>query len=391
MELPSPEQALRRDDLLAAARAESGLTEFGDESFLEPLDHLLAAIVAEAGLSPMGAMATRMAMVRALGNRLRMHADLTAFPEILREPIFKPLVIVGLPRTGTSKLQRMLSADPNVQRLYFWRLLNPAPLPGWKRGEPDARLEQARQYEAMLATRPDFLAAHPMAADAVDEDVFLMELSFEGILPLVQYHVPSFRTWLQSRSRVDFYAFEKRLLQYLQWQEGGDRSRPWILKAQTHLGGLEALVENFPDVTLVHCHRDLPTALTSTMRTGEGFRGLLADDIDLVELGRDLQAVYKAEVDAYLEQRARLEHRITIVDVAYRDILEDPMKPIAQIYAAHGRTLTPEAVAGMAAWSEDNPQYRFGKLSYSPESYGFTAETIAAPFTAYAERFAAYL
>ena len=108
--------ALDPAGLLAEAHATAGLEDFGDEGFLEPLERLVAAVDRDAGLSANGVIGARMGLVRCLVNRLRMQADLTAHPEILDEPILRPLVIVGLPRTGTSKLQRMICADDDVQR-----------------------------------------------------------------------------------------------------------------------------------------------------------------------------------------------------------------------------------------------------------------------------------
>jgi hypothetical protein len=236
---------LEPSKLLAAAADEAGLDDYGDESFVESLTQLVRAIVSEARLTDLGLMGTRASIIRCLVNRLRLRDDVKKHPEIVDEDVSDPIVIVGLPRTGTTKLQRMLSSDPGFQRLYLWRLFNPAPMPGWKPGLPDERIEVARSFVQALSQRPEFIAGHPMAAEDPDEDVFLMEMAFEGILPLVQFRVPSFHAWLKDRPRHDFYAFEKLLLQYLQWQDGGRRGRPWALKAQTHLGGLSALVDTF--------------------------------------------------------------------------------------------------------------------------------------------------
>ncbi|MDB5970038.1 MAG: hypothetical protein JWQ90_2488 [Hydrocarboniphaga sp.] len=377
--------------LLAAASKEAGLDDYGDEAFIEPLTQLMRSIIAEANLSAIGLLGTRARMVQCLVNRLRLQQDLKRYPEILDEDVSDPIVIVGLPRTGTTKLQRMLSNDPAVQRTPFWLLLNPAPLPGWKRGEPDARIALAQVQAEALAQQPDFLAAHPMAAEETEEDVFMMEMSFEGILPLTQYRVPSFHAWVRDRPRQAFYAYEKILLQYLQWQGGGRRGRPWVLKATTHLGDLQALIDTFPGVTLVHCHRDVSTSMASTIRAAEGFRGLMANDLDLVALGADYLRIYADEMSRYLPQRKRLESSSGIIDVRYDDIVHDPIAVIRGIYAVRERVLTPDGEAAMLGWQDENPQYRYGKISYSLERYGLTKTAVEQAFAGYRQRFAEWL
>lgn len=381
--------------LLAAASREAGLDDYGDHAFMEPFTRLMQAIVAEADLSPIGIAGTRARMIQCLVNRLRLQRDLKRHPEILDEDVSDPIVIVGLPRTGTTKLQRMLSSDPAVRRTPFWLLLNPAPLPGWQRGEPDGRIALAQVQAEALAQQPDFLAAHPMAAEETEEDVFMMEMSFEGILPLTQYRVPSFHAWVRNRPRQGFYAFEKILLQYLQWQDGGRRGRPWVLKATTHLGGLQALIDTFPDATLVHCHRDVGTSMASTIRAAEGFRGLMANALDPVALGADYLRIYANEMSAYLPQREALHEQLgspsRFIDVRYGDIVHDPITVIRKLYAARGWTLMPAGEAAMLAWQDENPQYRYGKISYSLERYGLTTAEVEQAFADYRIRFAQWL
>lgn len=377
--------------LMAAASAEAHLEDYGDERFVEPLTRLMHAVVSEANLSPTGVMGVQASVVRCLVNRLRLQDDLKKHPEILDEDVADPIVVVGLPRTGTTKLQRMLSCDPGVQRLPLWRLLNPAPLPGWKPGEPDERVAIAVAYAEALGVHPDFMALHPMMAEETDEDVFLMEMAFEGVLPVLQFHVPSFHAWWKDRDRHDFYAFERLLLRYLQWQDGGRRDRPWVLKAQTHLGGLEALIDTFPSATLVHCHRDVVELATSVLRTAEEFRRLLADEIDLAEHGADVLQIYADEVARYVGQRDRLGPRARIVDVHYGDILHNPIGVIRDVNRVHGRALTPEAERRMVAWEQENPQHRFGKVPYSLERYDVTKDRIEELFAPYLARFGPWL
>jgi hypothetical protein len=373
--------------LMAEAQQREGLDDWGSAGFVEGFTRLVTALAEEPDFTEQGRMGVRMGLLKSLGNRLRLERDLAEHPEILDEDVSDPIVIVGLGRTGSSKLQRMLSRDPRVQRLVLWKLLNPAPLTGWQRGAPDQRIALAEAHAAVLAQNPDLLALHPMAPHETDEDLFLMEMYFEGLLPVVSFHLPAFFRWWKDRPRFDFYAFEKRLLQYLQWQDGGRQGRPWVLKAQTHLGGTAALFATFPNATLVHCHRDVPTAMASSMRTAEEMMRLVENDFDLADHGRYVLDIYSDEMRKCMDQRDALGDGARILDVAYRDIVADPIGVITRIYSAHGLSMTAAAEASMHSWETENPQYRFGKVPYSLERYGLTTGDVLEAFGSYPSRF----
>lgn len=378
--------------LLAAASQQAGLDDFGDTAFMEPFTLLMNAIVNEANLNQMGLLGTQQQVIQNLVNRLRIQDDLKKHPEILEEDVSDPIVIIGLPRTGTTKLQRMMSEDPAVQKCHLWKLLNPAPLPDAKPGEIDGRIALAQAgMDAIAQIQPDYLAGHPMAATEADEDVFMMEMSFEGILPVIKYRVPSYEAWMLKRSRQYFYSYQKLLFQYLQWQDGGARGRPWLLKAATHLGGFDELVRIYPKATFVHCHRDIASFLASCLRVGEVYRGLVTNTLDLNELGVDYVRLYSREMSSYLEQRKKLAPHLRIIDVNYKDIVADPMAVIRTIRAAHKLPVTPEGERAMLGWGENNPQYRHGKLTSSLEHFGLTREKAEAAFAAYRQQYAAWL
>jgi Sulfotransferase family len=383
-----PREDLDPSALMAEAVAAEGLEDWGEEPFHEPFVRLLTALREEPDFTPHGRLAVKLGILKSLGNRLRLARDLREHPEILEEDVSDPIVIVGLGRTGSSKLQRMISRDPAVERLVLWKLLNPAPLTGWRRGAPDGRIALAEAHAAALAQNPDLLALHPMAPQETDEDLFLMEMYFEGLLPVVSYHLPHFYRWWRDRPRFDFYAFEKILLQYLQWQDGGRNGRPWVMKAQTHLGGTTALFATFPNATLVHCHRDVPTAMASSMRTAEAMMRLVENEFDLADHGRYILEIYADEMAKCLAQRDRLGPGARIVDVAYTDIVTDPIAVIARVYDVHGLVLTEAAEQAMRSWSGENPQYRFGKVPYSLERYGMDARQVLDAFGDYPMRFA---
>ena len=390
MTLPAapPHAELSVDAMLARAGAETGLTDFGDEAFLEALHRLIDSSNRDVILSATGIAAVENDVHRILVNRLRFAADLNVHPEILDEDVDDPIVILGMPRTGTTKLQRMMSADPEVQRLDYWRLLNPAPFPGNAAGAPDPRIAAARQAVAMMnQLMPDWRASHPTEAEDVDEEVYLQTFTCKSIITCASRELPSYQAWMQTQSMRGTYAYMKQLLQYLQWQGGGKRQRPWIMKSPVHMGTVDLLLELFPKATLVFTHRDLYTATASICRLMENTWNLYAVSVDRHAIGRTVRELFLAQLRHHLVLRDRLGARLDILDVQYERIRSHSLDVIAEIYGRAGRELTPARRAAMLAWEAGNPQHSAGKPSYCLEDYGLTRADIEADCGAYLQRF----
>jgi hypothetical protein len=373
--------------LLAAARAQTGLEDFGPEPFVEPLERLLKAAAEEANLNEIGVMALQGDVERFLSNRLRFQQDLKGHPEILGEDVSDPIIVTGLPRTGTSKLQRMLSADPGVQQLLVWRLLFPAPLPGGTAGGADPRIAVAEQFAGMLANFPDFQAAHPTLFDEVDEDLLLFEMTFQSVVSTFRFRMPSYLEWVLNRPVDDTYRYVKSLLQYLQWQDGGRRGRPWVLKTPVHIGYLDAVAAVYPRATVVHCHRDPVQVIPSFARAVEASRLIGSSAVDAPELGREQLSLWSEMADRNLLLRDKLASTLRIIDVAYDEIRIDPLATVRRIHAAHGLSLTEEGRAAMEDWAAQNPQHRHGHHRYSLEQFDLDPDRIRQAFAAYTDRF----
>ena len=381
-------------DMLAQASAETGLDDFGEEEFREALMRLVDSTNNDVILSTLGAAAFRSDVQRILVNRLRFADDLKRHPEILEEDVSDPIVILGLPRTGTTKLQRFMSADPDVQRLEYWRLLNPAPFPNTSAGAEDPRIEVARQAIGMMAKlMPKWMDSHPTAAEEVDEDVFLQLFTFKCIVLYMFRPVPSYQDWMATQSLRGTYRYTKQLLQYLQWQDGGQGGkcggRPWILKTPIHLGTTDLIVEQFPKATLVFTHRDLHQVIPSHCRLMESIRGLYSDTVDLHEIGRSCLGVFSTEMEKHLRLRDRMGSRLPILDIQYEQVRDDPIGVIREIYGRAGRNLTPQREQAMLDWEKNHPQHYGGSYSYRLEDYGLTHAAIDSAFSEYLRRFGA--
>lgn len=378
--------------LLGAARQLTGVDDFGDPAFREGLQRFLRSAVDDAILSPMGVATLEGLTIGLLVNRLRFEDDLKRHPEILEEPLEPPVVIIGLPRTGTTKLHRMMAVDERFQSIRAWQTLNPAPFPGAPAGGPDPRIAVAKQMDAMVeAMNPEILAGHPIRAEEVDEETsYLMEMTFEWTLLAMRAQLPSFEAWVATRSPVPTYRYLRRMLQYLQWQTGG-RGRPYLLKSPLHVAHLDALHEVFPRSLVIHCHRHPAEAATSFMKLAELSRRLMYGVVDQRAVGTWVLHTLAEQMRNYLVQRDRLGSRAEIVDVDFGAIAQRPLGVIRDVLRRRGWDLPDATADAMLKWEAGHPSDRFGKFTYAMQDYGMTRADFESAFATYLDRFGALL
>jgi len=373
-------------ELITATAAQAGLN-YQDRSFVEPLERFVDSVEAEANLTEVGMESFRQDLTRLLGNRLAIDAAISANPEILEEDVSDPIVITGLARSGTTKVQRVLANAPIYQRLPLWKGLFPAPIAPLGT-DPDPRITITdEQSAAMFEHIPDFMTAHPMRTHETEEETLLLQLSFRTPANSQFYRTPSYLEWVETQDQRPAYTDLRRALQFLQWQDGGRGDRPWVLKSPIHLGALDLVFATFPRATVVHCHRDLHEAVPSHIRLVETLmlaRG--AQSVDLAELGPFLIGCDASMWNRNLTQRrSRDEHQI--IDVRYQDIRDDIAAVVDHVHARRGLTLDPDTRSRMLSWQDENPQHRFGKHLYSLQRYGLTREQIDREFADYNTQF----
>jgi hypothetical protein len=210
------------EGVVAAAYAVDGLKNFNDDSYREPLEKLLWSLQHEAQLNELGGVILRQRVVDILATRLRVQAYFNRFPQILDEEIIAPLVIVGLPRTGTTMLHRTIAADPRMIAPLWYEVRYPCPALNWDFSEAgDRRIGEAKaEMTAMLKANPDLHAIHPMDAMGPDEDIMLLEQSFYSFNTQAYANIPTFDAWLEAQDHSPGYQYFKRLLQFPQWSVG---------------------------------------------------------------------------------------------------------------------------------------------------------------------------
>lgn len=374
--------------VLSDARRRTGLRDFGDEAFLEPLEVLVGSINQEAVLNPVGHMIIRGRIVGILANKLVAQHAFQRHPEILDIAVEPPIVVAGLARTGTTMLHRLIAHDPAIRSLASWEAINPAP----PRRKPwqwkDPRFAQAAAAaKGLKYMSPGFFAIHPAEPDAPEEEVILLEQAFLTTTAEAMMNVPTYSRWLEQQNHLPAYLALKRMMQYLQWQRPGmGRRVRWVLKTPHHQEYFDPLFEVFPDATIVHTHRDPLKTSPSLFSMLTHLQMIFSDEVDPKRVAGHWLTKIEKMAGRAMATRERVNDR-GFVDVAYYDVVDDPIPQIARIYEAAGIRLTPEARDAMEASRKVNKQHKYGHHSYSLADFGMTTHDVEARMSAYRARF----
>jgi hypothetical protein len=371
------------DEIIAKARAATGLADMGDPAMLEGLELLVKATNEEARLSEVGAQRWEATLVSTLANRLRIVDHLKRHPELLERPVEKPTFVFGLPRTGTTLTINLLSADPARRCFLRWEALDSAP-PA-KAGElhSDPRYEaQQAQLAVAIKHMPQIAAIHYEDADSPTECQYSMALSFCAQIFDANVRIPSYRDWFLKTSYLPAFRFHKQLLQLLQ----ADNPGRWTLKNPWHPLFLDDLTTVYPDAQLVMTHRDPVEVVGSACSLIRHVRPMFSDQVDLREIAEQMIDTFDqmiARQNAFRDQHGE----DAIFDIQYADQLRDPVGQMRKLYAHFDEPFTPQAEAAMTRLLADNPQGKHGKHVYSLAEFGLTEAGVREHFGDYCERY----
>jgi hypothetical protein len=366
------------EDLHASATRLTGLTDFGADDYTDGLAVLLDSYHADAGLTPLGRRVKRAFLRGALAARLMSEAGWAARPDCLELPVPRPVFVTGLPRSGTTALHRLLTADPAHQGLELWLAEMPQPRPprdSWPANPLFARIQAA--YERHHVEHPEFMGVHYIAADQVEECWQLLRQSLRSISYESLAHVPGYSAWLQRQDWTGAYRRHRRNLQLIGLPDAGRR---WVLKNPSHLFALDALLEAYPDALIVQTHREPTTAIASVCSLAAHATDGWSDTFTGKLIGADQLELWARGVEAFAAARAGRD-QAQFYDVGYDDFVADPVGTVAGVYRHFGLPLTAAAADAMgglqagSAASSGRPAHR-----YSLADFGLTAEQVRERF-----------
>ncbi|MBT4522887.1 MAG: sulfotransferase [Halieaceae bacterium] len=378
------------DTVVIAAQGIDGLNDFGDDSYREPLSQLLWSLEHEADLNEIGRQVLRQRVVDILASRLRVQEYLRRYPEILDEQIRQPLVIAGMPRTGTTMLHRTIAADPRMYAPLWYEVRYPSPALDWDYTiEGDQRIVDARaEMKAMIDANPSLLAIHPMDATGPDEDIMLLEQSFYSFNIQAYANIPSFDAWIEKADHTPGYQYFKLLLQFLQWQKkraglGGQR---WVLKAPHHLHYMDLIFKVFPDASVVQSHRDPVDTIPSLASLVAGVWIIYSDSADPQVVGKQWARKFARGMSHTMALREQMGDD-RFLDLWFKDTVSQPLAEIQKIYDFLGMELTGEARAEMEQWQDFNRRELRPSHDYTLGQFGLTEEGLKAQFREYREKY----
>jgi hypothetical protein len=371
------------ETLLEQAAAQTGLDDFGTGDFREGLAVLLESLADDAGLRPSTDEEVVGVLRRRLANRLRIEAWYKEHPEIEDLPVYGPVDVIGLPRTGTTALGSMLSLDPQFRSLRMWEQREPCPPPTLEGEAADPRrLAYARENDALPA---EAKAMHHYELDATVEDSDILGMGFHG----QQFTMPvyGYQAWWREADSTDAFAYHRRAVKLLQSQ------RPpylWLFKAPHHKFHLEALASAYPEARFIMTHRDPAKAVVSYASFVSHLFPASIDELDLVRLGQEVSEHLRIGMENAIEARGRMgEDRF--LDVHHTDLIADPVSTVRRIYEFLGLELDQRSELLMKDWQATNRSDAHGGHRYDPGDFGLSCAQVRSDYDFYIKRFDVYV
>ncbi|WP_052757436.1 sulfotransferase family protein [Sphingobium chungbukense] len=367
------------DRLHQEAVERTGHSDFGNDDYREGLRVILEALRDDPDNEPLKSAVMQHSMA-ALTGRLHSEAGWKKHPECLNNAIVAPLVITGMPRTGTSLLHQLLSNDPQFQWMPGWIARAPRvrePRSQWSQ-DPDYRAV-GEALEALFHGKADMRAAHNMDVDVPEECIQLMVQSFVSMRFISTLPAPRYEKWFLQQDETPSY---RRLADNLRLIGAREPNKTWLLKNPSHSIGIDALLRVFPDARIVATHRDpfetIASGASVILRsTGNMWR---KEDVAPHRLRVWARAAERLEA-------ARARQPESFQEISYTRLIENPIGVVRDLYASLGYALTEPVVQRMQQWLADNPQGKHGKHTYSLESVGLDPKQVDATLGPYIKRY----
>jgi len=367
------------NELVDRAHAETGVGSFNSDTYREGLEILLKDAAANQQHTEQGRDTLEASVVDNLSKRLLVEQYVRDHPEVTKEEIRSPVMVMGMPRTGTTLVSNLLACDPARRSLLQWELQ--APIPPAEAGmlKSDPRVLAMLEAEAeMKRTNPAAARFYRSSAVYPTECIFIHSHDFKSLFWESVGPLPGYAEYMLGVDMTAPYAYQRLFLQVLQHQNPG----VWNLKMPSHSLHIRYMLQEFPDARMVWTHRDPYTAMSSLCSLiGNSHLRVLAE-ADKAWIGRN----YPRQIAAHWQRAHAMRQEIgqdRIYDSHYADTMRDPIGQMRRLYAWLGDDFTPEAEAAMSAWLAENPQGKFGQHEYQLAEFGLSVDSLKPYFDDY--------
>ena len=376
------------EQLMERAQRLTGLTDYGDPWFRAPLGQLVEFINREAGLTAADAPPV-LGLVNNLADRLRLVDYVKHHPEIRNEKLHIAGVIIGLPRGGSTLLQRLLSTSPQLTSTYWWEMINPVPFAGEVPGQPTARMEAGRvAADAIHETWPELKSMHPIDAMGYDEEIILIDRSFLSLMYPFYFDIPSYAHWQTLQDHRKAYDELKLWLQLFQFTAPARRDKKWLLKSPHHLlsCGLETMMNTFSEAKILMTHRAMEKVIPSLCSNQSLTVRDSARHFDEKRLGPQAIQMFTEALHNMISVRTR-SPRDRFIDVQYPDMMKDPLGQFRRAMQLMGLTVGADDEHAAASWMSQNGRDTHPRHQYRAVDYGTTDAQIVSAFKFYTDAF----
>lgn len=385
--MKSFEIAATAQQLMAQARAMTGIADIVDAAIEAPLQRLLASLNSEAELSELGAAAMQARLLRLLCNRLRMQRDFRNHPEIEEQKIVRPVFLTGAGRTGSTKMHKMLAASGDFLSLRFWQGYSLSLRSGDRRESPEPRIQEAAEHVRWFDTQtPQAKLIHAYETFEPEEETLLLEHALCGMYLMAFVNVLGYVQW-SAQYFPDQLQFMKQALKYLQWQFHDGDPRPWVFKCPIYFGAEPLLAKVFPDAVFVSTHRNPVSTLSSQASLLVYYRKAYSDAERKQEIGSMMCEGQSMATQQFLASR---DGRLPCLDIGYGEVTKSAESVIEKVYAHAGLALSDRARRAMQEWETQNSQHKLGVHHHSLEEFSLTPESVGSNFAQYRDRFGSY-
>jgi hypothetical protein len=371
--------------LLERARQVTGLDDFGEDGFREGLGVLIDSARTEARLSQAGEAALEEMVVMLLAKRLQIEDWYARHPEIHDQQVSAPLMVLGLPRTGSTALHCLLAEDPEARVIRNWEGMNPTPPPETATQADDPRIAIMQGHmERRDRLMPRMKQMLPSTATSPVEDQLIMGYDFKSQIFQASNRIPSYVDWLNNRADlVPTFRYVKRVLKLLQWRCPPTR---WRLKNPSYSLFIDALDEVFPDARYCMTHRDVAAVIPSVADLYFEMTKPFTDQPDMRWFGKANVEWCELGMQRMIAFRAR-GNQARFFDIYFAPFQKDPFPVLERLYAFLGEDYTPEARARMQAWRRNTPRDKHGAHEYDPVDFGLDRADLRERFRFYSDRF----